>query len=39
MNFTLCRRRKMKANVGKSKMMVYEMRDSVVVDFAMLYRI
>ncbi len=37
--FSICKRRKLKVNAGKSKMMVSERREEKVVDFNIAYRV
>ncbi len=39
MFYSVCKRRKLKMNTGKSKMMVFERREEEVVDFHTAYRI
>ncbi len=37
--YSVCKRRKLKANAGKSKVMVFERREVEVVDFNTAYRV
>ncbi len=37
--YSVCKRRKLKVNAGKSKVMVFERREEEMVDFNIAYRI
>ncbi len=37
--FSVCKRRKLKVNVGKSKVMVFERREEEVINFNTAYRV
>ncbi len=37
--YSACKRRKLKVNAGKSKVMVFERREEEVVDFNTAYRV
>ncbi len=37
--FSLCKRRKLKVNAGKSKVMVFERREEEVINFDTTYRV
>ncbi len=37
--YSVCKRRKLKVNAGKSKVMVFERREEKVVDFNTAYRV
>ncbi len=37
--YSVCKRRKLKVNAGKSNMMVFESREEEVVDFNTAYRV
>ncbi len=36
--YSVCKRRKLKVNAGKSKVMVFEKREEEVIDFNTVYR-
>ncbi len=37
--YNVCKRRKLKVNAGKSKVMVFERREGEVIDFTVAYRV
>ncbi len=37
--YSVCKRRKLKVNAGKSKVMVFERREEEVIDFNTAYRV
>ncbi len=37
--YSVCKRRKLKVNAGRSKVMVFERREEEVIDFSTVYRV